>query len=116
MLASAAAYMNSDFVSEPGQPALHGTDHASRDAARMPIHAHHTAPNDCKQKGLASVWPRRSNRSHLAYRAINGRRHSYCRAIDPAPVEIDTFAKRAADIISRAAVKARERLGRKAQR
>ena len=33
-----------------------------------------------------------------------------------APVEIDTFAKRAADIISRAAVKARERLGRKAQR
>ena len=32
-----------------------------------------------------------------------------------APVEIDTFAKRAAGIISCAAVKARERLGRKAQ-
>jgi hypothetical protein len=33
-----------------------------------------------------------------------------------APIDLAKYARRAADIISRAAVKARERLGRKSQR
>jgi|tagenome__1003787_1003787.scaffolds.fasta_scaffold20973618_2 nicotinate-nucleotide pyrophosphorylase len=63
-----------------------------------------------RQQGPKPATPSHANDNREEFRTLLEQ------SGDVAPVDIQTYAKRAADIISHAAVKARERLGRKAQR